>query len=91
MGKLWAITPGPEYALATKKLHKMLRNPIVATILSTCYLLVYIYLLDRHWDIAFTMFIFSPIVVIWLVYTILRYGKYRSAPASLTTPPHTPS
>ena len=58
----------------------MLRNPIFAAILSTCYLLIYIYLLDKHWDIAFTMFIFSPIVITWLVYTILKYGKYSGRP-----------
>jgi hypothetical protein len=56
----------------------MLRNPVLATVSSTCYLTIYVILLsvEKYWDIAFSMFLFSPVVVIWLVYTIVRYGKY---------------
>ena len=58
----------------------MLRNSSFAAWLVTAYLVVYIILL---WSgipllrqIAFGMFLCSPVLVVWMAYTIVRYGHY---------------
>lgn len=59
----------------------MLRNPIFAAVAATGYLLVYcLFLAIENADLrhlAFTMFYFSPVIMIWLTYTVIRYGKYE--------------
>lgn len=57
----------------------MLRNSTFSIIAVTAYLLVYCVLLqiERTQSIAVLMFIISPAPLIWMVYTILKYGKYN--------------
>ncbi|MBU1820805.1 MAG: hypothetical protein KKG00_04730 [Bacteroidetes bacterium] len=54
----------------------MLQNPTFAGIFSTLYLVLFVLVIVLGYgDIAMVMFLFSPILVLWLVYTVLRYGK----------------
>ncbi len=55
-----------------------MRNYRVATILVTLYLLVYVILHQSGAELRVLawMFVFSPALVIWMVYTILKYGIY---------------
>lgn len=57
----------------------MLRNPKFATIFVTVYLLVYCILFgqDAPLEVLFALFVFSPFLVIWMAYTILRYDTYE--------------
>lgn len=58
-----------------------MRNYRIATILVTLYLLVYVILHQSGAELRVLawMFVFSPALVIWMVYTILRYGIYGGA------------
>ncbi|UPK68553.1 hypothetical protein [Chitinophaga filiformis] len=56
----------------------MLTNSTFSVIAVTVYLLVYCILLQiehTQW-IAVYMFIVSPFLVVWMVYTVLKYGVY---------------
>ncbi|PSL32187.1 hypothetical protein [Chitinophaga ginsengisoli] len=56
----------------------MLTNSTFSVIAVTAYLLLYCILLQiehTQW-IAVRMFLFSPLLVIWMVYTVLKYGVY---------------
>lgn len=56
----------------------MLKNSTFSVIAVTVYLLVYCILLQiehTQW-IAVDMFIVSPFLVVWMVYTVLKYGVY---------------
>jgi hypothetical protein len=55
-----------------------MRNHRVATIFVTLYLLVYVILHQTGAELRVLawMFVFSPALVIWMVYTILKYGIY---------------
>lgn len=57
----------------------MLKNATVAATISSIYLLVYIILLHSDAPIQLTsvLFFFSPILVIYMVYTVLRFGKFN--------------
>ncbi|MVT08299.1 hypothetical protein [Chitinophaga tropicalis] len=57
----------------------MLRNSKFSIIAVTTYLLVYCVLLqiERTQSVAVLMFVISPVPLIWMVYTILKYGKYN--------------
>ncbi len=50
---------------------------IRAVYIATCYLLLYCVLLQYKTDIAILMLTFSPIVLVWMVFTILKHGKYN--------------
>ena len=56
-------------------------NYRIATILVTLYLLVYVILHQAGAELRVLawMFVFSPALVIWMVYTILKYGIYGGA------------
>jgi hypothetical protein len=56
----------------------MLKHPGISTLFATVYLLVYILLLQLETapNISLILFFFSPIVLIALAYSIIRYGKY---------------
>ena len=45
----------------------------------TLYLLIYTVLFQAgaSVDILLTMFLFSPFLVIWMVYVVLKYGKFN--------------
>ncbi len=54
----------------------MLKNPTFAAIFSTAYLIIFTVLvaLGRS-DAGAALFILSPLLVIWFVYIVLRYGE----------------
>jgi hypothetical protein len=57
----------------------MLRNPLFVTAFVTLFLVIYH--LFFQWglpqDILIAMFIISPFLMIWMVITILKHGKYN--------------
>jgi len=57
----------------------MLRKPSFVAIVVTAYLLVYYILFQAAVPdlIIMGMFTLSPVLVIWLVITILKYGKFN--------------
>jgi len=50
----------------------------IAIIFATVYLLVYVLLIQINFDYAFIfiMFSFSPVVLVYMVYQILKNGRY---------------
>ncbi len=57
----------------------MLTNSTFSVITVTVYLLLYCILLQiehTQW-LAVYMFLLSPVLVIWMVYTVLKYGVYK--------------
>ena len=61
----------------------MLRSPFFVTLFASGYLLVYCLCLPAEdaglHTLASLLFLFSPLVMGWLSYTVIRYGKYESA------------
>lgn len=57
----------------------MLRSPRFVVIFVTAYLVVYTMLFHAgaSFNILGTMFLLSPVLVIWMVYTVLKYGKFE--------------
>ncbi len=57
----------------------MLRKDIFWVVFVTCYLFVYCILLqfDATFVYAVRMLIFSPLLLCWLVFMILKYGIYK--------------
>ncbi|MPR33385.1 hypothetical protein [Salmonirosea aquatica] len=54
----------------------MLKNPTFAAVFSTAYLLLFVVLIAvGQAGVGTLLFIFSPLLIIWLVYVVLRYGK----------------
>ena len=55
-----------------------MRKPLFVTLLVTCYLLTYhiFFQYGISMNILAWMFIASPFLLIWMVITILKYGKY---------------
>jgi len=56
----------------------MVNKDIVPIYLVTFYLIVYIILLhfETTADYAIIMSLFSPLLICWMVYSVLRHGKY---------------
>jgi hypothetical protein len=56
----------------------MLRSPVFASVFVTLYLIIYhiFFQIGVPQDIIMLMFGASPFLVIWMVITILKYGKY---------------
>lgn len=56
----------------------MLKNDKFVTALVTVYMVVYVALLQGEGtrDYAFLMLLLSPLLFVWMVFTILKYGKY---------------
>ena len=56
----------------------MLRNDVFSAVAATCYLVLYCILLQfestRYFGVL--MFFVSPVIVCWMVYTVLKHGKY---------------
>ena len=54
-----------------------MRNPRFSILFVTTYLLVYAIVASftDYFQWALIMFIFSPILILWMVYTVLKYGK----------------
>jgi hypothetical protein len=57
----------------------MLKNPTIAVILVTCYLVIYYMLFHANasFEVLATMFIISPLLLVWMVVVVLKYGKYN--------------
>lgn len=56
----------------------MLKRPFIMTLFATVYLLVYVVLLQLTItsSVASIMFFLSPVLLIFLAYSIIRYGTY---------------
>jgi len=61
------------------KAKKRIPKDILAAIIVTLYLLIYCQLLwfEKTQVIALIMLTFSPIMIIWMVYMVIRYGTYN--------------
>jgi hypothetical protein len=59
----------------------MLRNAAFTAWFATVYLVTYSILLhiDAMQNVAAYMFLFSPVVILWAVFTIIKFGKYSGA------------
>ncbi len=55
----------------------MLKNPNIVALAATAYLLIYVLIiaLGLSNDLAFILFMLSPVLMIGLVYSVLRHGK----------------
>lgn len=53
----------------------------IATLVTTVFLLVYVFLIniDGPFKIIMAMFAISPVLVLWVAYSVLRFGKYKGA------------
>jgi hypothetical protein len=56
-----------------------MKNYKLATVFVTLYLIIYTILLrlDISLNISLFMFSLSPFLVLWMVYTILKYAPYK--------------
>jgi hypothetical protein len=57
----------------------ILRKPLFATVFVTLFLVIYhiFFQWGMPQDVLIGMFIFSPFLMIWMVVTILKHGKYN--------------
>ncbi len=60
----------------------MLRNDLLSVGLATVYQAIYLTLLQFETPQAygFLMLLGSPFLLCWMVYTILKYGRYNGSP-----------
>jgi hypothetical protein len=68
----------PLNGFSTKLLtpNTMLQNANFAGLFATFYLFAFVMVIALGYgDLAMTMFLLSPVLMVWLVYTVLRYGK----------------
>ena len=56
----------------------MLRKPSFAVTVASLYLVVYLMFFHRSdFNAVLAMFLAAPAVLIWMAYTIIRYGKFE--------------
>lgn len=57
----------------------MLKSPSFAALFASIYLLIYVLFLqlDIFANLSAILFFCSPVVLIWLAYTVIRYGRYE--------------
>lgn len=57
----------------------MLRNDTFSVVFVTLFVFIYCVLLQFESTLSFAigMLLFSPFLIFWMVYTILKYGKYN--------------
>jgi len=57
----------------------MVKNPTFAVIAVTVYLVVFVVITRLYPDLSLllVMYAVSPLLVIWMVYTVIRYGQYK--------------
>ncbi len=55
-----------------------MKKHVFATVFVSLYLVVYVMLFyfEAPWQIIASMFLLSPILVIWMAYSILKYAAY---------------
>lgn len=54
-----------------------MRSGLLPVFGATAYLVVYCILLQVEPAVATLLFLFSPLVVIWMVYAVLKYAQYK--------------
>ena len=61
------------------KTKKRIPKDILAAIVVTLYLLIYCQLLwfEKTQVLALIMLTFSPVMIIWMVYMVIRHGTYN--------------
>lgn len=66
----------------------MLKNPTFSIWIVSIYLVVHLILLTTGLTVPIMLIslILSPILVIWMVFTILKYGKFRKRRLSYHEP-----
>jgi len=59
----------------------MLRKDIFSVGLVTFYLFIYceLMMLETTVKYAMTMLLFAPLLICWMVFTVLKYGKYNGS------------
>jgi len=57
----------------------MMPKDVFSAVFVTAYLLIYCELLqfESTKGIAFLMLLFSPFLLLWMVYTVLKHGQYN--------------
>jgi hypothetical protein len=55
----------------------MLRKPSFAVTLTSVILFVYCLLIIRNSPLAYFIFSISPFLVLWTVYTVIRFGIFK--------------
>lgn len=56
----------------------MLRKPFFAVIISSLYLGLYLaFFYTGNFNVVFKLFLAAPLVLCWLAYTIIRFGKFN--------------
>lgn len=57
----------------------MFKHPAFATVAATLYLLCYVIFLQMNFlpNVTAVLFSGSPALLLWLAYTVIRYGKYK--------------
>ena len=57
----------------------MFRNDIFSVVLATFYLVIYCVMLQFEATIGYAtlMLLFSPLLICWMVYVVLKHGKYN--------------
>ena len=55
-----------------------MKKDVLAAVIGTIYLVTYtiLFQLEAPLPLLGTMFLLSPVLVIWMAYTILKHGKY---------------
>lgn len=59
----------------------MYKQSSFAVVFATVYLLIYVLFLQLNIlsNVTAVLFFFSPAVLVWLAYTVIRYGTYKGA------------
>ena len=58
-----------------------MRKPSIAVIVASLYLAIYLVFFYRSdYNVVMGMFLAAPAILIWLAYTIVRYGKFDGKP-----------
>jgi len=56
----------------------MLRKPNIAVTATSIILVIYCFLLGRNSSIAYFIFSISPFLVLWMVFTVIRFGIFKA-------------
>lgn len=56
----------------------MLRKPNIAVIVTSIILVIYCLLLGSNSPIAYFIFTISPFLVLWMAYTVIRFGVFKA-------------
>lgn len=59
------------------KKRMFMRSGLLPVFLATAYLIAYCILIRVEPGIAMILFLFSPLVLCWMVYAVLKYAQYK--------------